>query len=273
MVNDVCRDTSSGKLTFLGSGNSEGIPVAFCSCAMCTGRQIRRLRSSVLITWAGKHFLIDSGPDFRQQMLENHIEKLDGVFLTHPHYDHIGGIDDLRVWYVLHQQPLPVVLSASTYKYLCQYRKHIVFPQGQDSALSAVLDFTILNERYGESTFLGLPFTYVTYYQKSCEVMGYRFGNLAYLTDMSRYDHEIVSYLSGVDTLILSVTCQQLPKVFSRQGYAHLTISQAEDFAALIGVKKVIFTHINHSLQKELANYSDKLWAYDGMEVSWSFVR
>ncbi|EPP31872.1 metallo-beta-lactamase superfamily protein, partial [Chlamydia psittaci 84-8471/1] len=68
------------------------------------------MRSSVLIEWAGKHILIDVGPDFRQQMLENNIEKLDGVFLTHPHYDHIGGMDDLRVWYVLHQQSLPVVL-------------------------------------------------------------------------------------------------------------------------------------------------------------------
>lgn len=85
MEKGVRGDVSSGKLTFLGSGNPEGIPVAFCPCEMCKGKHIQRLRSSVLIEWAGKHILIDVGPDFRQQMLENNIEKLDGVFLTHPH--------------------------------------------------------------------------------------------------------------------------------------------------------------------------------------------
>ncbi|AFS20384.1 MULTISPECIES: MBL fold metallo-hydrolase [Chlamydia] len=273
MEKGVRGDVSSGKLTFLGSGNPEGIPVAFCPCEMCKGKHIRRLRSSVLIEWAGKHILIDVGPDFRQQMLENNIEKLDGVFLTHPHYDHIGGMDDLRVWYVLHQQSLPVVLSSFTYKYLCKAREHLVLPPDRDASLSAALNFTILNEDYGESTFLDLPFTYVTYHQKSCEVMGYRFGNLAYLTDMNRYDHKIFSYLSGVDTLILSVSSTRPPQAFAGLGHAHLTMSQAEDFASLVGAKKLIFTHISHHLQKELVDYPNKLWAYDGMEVSWSFVR
>ncbi|MFJ1509088.1 MBL fold metallo-hydrolase [Chlamydia crocodili] len=270
MEKETRGDFSSGKLIFLGSGNPEGIPVAFCSCAICTGKQIRRLRPSVLIEWAGKNFLIDVGPDFRQQMLENNIQKLDGVFLTHPHYDHIGGIDDLRVWYVMHQISLPVVLSAFTYKYLCKAREHIVFPQGGDATLPASLDFTILNEAYGENTFLDLPYTYVSYYQKSCEVMGYRFGNLAYLTDMNRYDQEIFNYLSGVETLILSVSPSQPPPAFYGRGHAHFTMSQAEDFASYVGAKKLIITHISHNLQKELADYSDKVCAYDGMEVSWS---
>lgn len=268
--NKIQGDFSSGKLIFLGSGNPEGIPVAFCSCAICTGKQIRRLRSSVLIAWAGKNFLIDAGPDFRQQMLENHIQQLDGVFLTHPHYDHIGGIDDLRAWYVMHQRSLPVVVSAFTYKYLSKTREHIVFPQSSATALPASLNFTILNEAYGESTFLDLPYTYVTYYQKSCEVMGYRFGNLAYLTDMNRYDHEIFSYLSGVETLILSASPNQPPPAFHGYGHTHFTLRQAEDFASHVGAKKLIITHISHNLQKELADYSDKVCAYDGMEVSWS---
>ncbi|WP_348663802.1 MBL fold metallo-hydrolase [Chlamydia vaughanii] len=269
MEKDAHGDDSFGKLVFLGTGNPEGIPVPFCSCEICSGGQIHRLRASVLIEWSGKHFLIDVGPDFRQQMLENHIEKLDGVFFTHPHYDHIGGIDELRTWYVVHQRSIPVVLSASTYKYLCKSREHLVAPPEHDGTLPAALEFTILNEEYGEESFLGLPYTYVSYYQKSCEVMGYRFGNLAYLTDMSRYDQEIFSYLSGVETIILSVAPTKTPRAFIGRSSSHFNMSQAEDFAAHVGARKLILTHISHCLQKELENYSDKVCAYDGMEVPW----
>lgn len=266
---DMQRRTASGKLIFLGTGNPEGIPVPFCSCSICSGNKIHRLRSSVLIQFGNKNFLIDSSPDFRQQMLTHKIIRLDGVLLTHPHYDHIGGIDDLRAWYVVNQQTLPVVLSASTYKYLSKAREHLVQPPNQYGTLAAALDFTILNEYHGSYCFLGLPYTYVSYYQKFCQVTGYRVGNLAYLTDMQRYDQEILSYLSGVDTVILSVSPTQESSPFLGRGYSHLTLSQAEDFASRLGAKRLILTHISHCLQKELDEDPHRICAYDGMEISW----
>ncbi|ANG66322.1 MBL fold metallo-hydrolase [Chlamydia gallinacea] len=258
---------TSGKLIFLGTGNPEGIPVPFCSCSVCSGGKIQRLRSSVLIQWNEKNFVIDVGPDFRQQMLLQKIMHLDGVFLTHPHYDHIGGIDDLRAWYVVHQQTLPVVLSASTHKCLCKIRGHLVQPPNEYETLAAVLDFTVLSAYHGSHCFLGLPYTYVSYYQKLCQVTGYRIGNIAYLTDMQRYDQEILSYLSGVDTVILSVSPTQESSPFLGRGYSHLTLSQAEDFASRLGAKQLILTHISHCLQKELDGDHHKICAYDGMEV------
>ncbi|EPP35438.1 metallo-beta-lactamase superfamily protein [Chlamydia ibidis] len=261
-----------GKLKFLGTGDPEGIPVAFCSCSVCLSDRNSRLRASVLISWQGNNYVVDAGPDFREQMLRYRINNIAGVFLTHPHYDHIGGLDDLRAWYVVHQQPVSIVLSASTYTYLSRYREHLVRAPGKDDALPSALNFTILNEDYGSSEFYGLPYSYVSYYQKSCHVTGYRFGNLAYITDLSRYDREIFSHLSGVDTLIMSASPSEIPKAFLGRTRSHLTIRDAENFADYLGVNKLIFTHISHHLQKELDSATGKLCAYDGMELSWMSV-
>ncbi|WP_201456740.1 MBL fold metallo-hydrolase [Chlamydia sp. 17-3921] len=264
------ENSSSGKLMFLGTGNPEGIPVPFCSCSVCQERKVHRLRPSVLITFQGKNFLIDAGPDFREQMLRYDIKELSGVFFTHAHYDHIGGIDDLRAWYIVKQRPLSVILSGSTFRYLESSKSYLLSPHGKDSSLPAVLDFQIVNEPYGEGVFEGLSYAYVTYYQRSCEVLGFRFGNLAYLTDLLTYDRKIFSYLDHVDTLILSASTLKIPKAFGGRSSSHLTIAEAKTFAEHIGVKKLIITHIGHCLENELGQYSECLFAYDGMEVSWT---
>ncbi|AEB41564.1 MBL fold metallo-hydrolase [Chlamydia pecorum] len=258
---------TSGKLIFLGTGNPEGIPVPFCSCPVCSGGKVQRLRPSVLIEYQGKNYLIDVGPDFREQMLRYGIRELSGVFFTHEHYDHIGGIDDLRSWYLTFQRPLPVVMSGSTYRYIQSSKGYLLTPQNAEASLPAVLDFRLLNEPYGEGVFEGLPYRYVSYFQRSCGVTGFCFGNLAYLTDISRYERKIFGYLEHIDTLILSVSASS---GFMGRASSHLTLSEAESFAEHLGVQNVIFTHIGHVVEQEILQYPGRTFAYDGMEVIWS---
>lgn len=264
--------THSGSLIFLGTGNTEGIPSLFCHCSICQARQIERLRPSVLITWGEKRFIIDISPDFRQQALRAKIDRLDGIFLTHPHYDHIGGLDDLRSWYLQYHCSLPVILSSYTYEYLSRTRTHLVSKPRADQALSAAeaLDFHCVQGDYGEGKILGFPYTYVSYYQKQCKVTGFRFGNLAYLTDMSAYDEEIFNYLKGVETLIISVGHESMLAAFPGRSPSHLNLQQIKEFVALGGIRRYILTHIGHHLQEHMDAMPEDACAYDGMEVSWS---
>ncbi|WP_080129420.1 MBL fold metallo-hydrolase [Chlamydia suis] len=261
--------SSSGKVVFLGTGDPEGTPVPFCSCEVCSKGAVSRLRSSVLVQSQGKNLIIDTGPDLRTQLLKYKIQQLDGVFLTHPHYDHIGGIDDLRSWYIAHLKQVPIVLSAFTYNYLCETRKHLIRQASLDASLAASLRFTILNEPCGEYEFLGVPFTYVSYFQKNCQVTGYRFGNLAYLTDMSHYDDQILDYLKGVETVVLSTSLGVLPKAFGKRSPSHLTLEQADHLVEKIGASRLVITHVSHYLHKVLEQDSARECAYDGMELLW----
>lgn len=261
-----------GKLIFLGTGDTEGIPSLFCSCCVCREGKLERLRSSVLIEWQEQRFIIDVSPDFRQQALRTGLHRIDGIFLTHPHYDHIGGLDDLRSWYLERRSSLPVIVSADTYSKLEEIRSHLVTIPQNDQSLSAAmaLDFQVLEQNYGYSSLKGLPYTYVSYFQKSCKVTGFCFGNLAYLTDMSEYDDEIFEYLKGIDILIVSIGPERLPDVFQGRKPSHLHLRQIEDFVRRAGIKSCILTHISHHMQKELAHIPHVVCAYDGMSVTWS---
>ncbi|CCP62416.1 MBL fold metallo-hydrolase [Chlamydia trachomatis] len=260
----------SGKIVFLGTGDPEGIPVPFCSCEVCSQGRICRLRSSVWVQSQGKNFIIDTGPDLRTQLLRYRVPRLDGVFLTHPHYDHIGGIDDLRSWYITHLESVPIILSSFTYDYLCKTKEHLVQKETPNNSLAASLRYTILNEKCGEQEFLGIPFTYVSYFQKNCRVTGYRFGDLAYLTDMSHYDEQIVDYLQGVNTIIVSASLGVLPKAFGSRTPSHLTLEQADLLMEKVGASRLVITHVSHYLHKVLEKDVTRECAYDGMELLWT---
>lgn len=256
------------KILFLGTGGSAGIPIITCKCRVCLSESIfnKRLRPSVLLKFGEKTFLIDVGPDFRDQALRYGIDRLDGVLLTHTHYDHIGGIDELRVFYFKHKLRLPTLSSIETYDEL-RHRFHYLFKTKQaDGTLQSQLNFQILEEDFGHIRFEGLPVSYMSYVQANMKVTGYRFGNLAYVSDIREYDQRVVDALEGVDTLILSALRYTKSEV-------HFSIDEAISFAREVGAKKTLLTHIAHDLDHDETNRDlpeDIRLAHDGLEIPFS---
>jgi len=254
-----------GTLLFLGTGGSAGVPVITCRCKVCSSTSLfnKRYRPSVLLSVGEKRYLIDVGPDFRDQALHYNIDSLDGVLLTHTHYDHIGGLDELRVFFFKHKIRLPTLASIESYEEL-RHRFHYLFKTRQsDGTLQSQLDFYILDEDFGSFTFQGLPLRYVSYTQAEMKVTGYRFGNLAYISDIRKYERRVIDELQGVETLVLSALRYTPSEV-------HFNIEEAIDFSNKVGARRTFITHISHDLEHDETNKrlpENIRLAHDGMEV------
>lgn len=250
-----------GKLTFLGTGGSVGVPIIGCDCPVClSGSNFNhRLRSSVLVSYQHKKFLIDAGPDFREQALRQKISKLDGVIFTHAHYDHTAGFDDLRPIYYHREAPFPVLLSKET---AADIKKRFFYifqsPQSEEC-----INLKLLPDEVGEVNFEGVLVRYVAYKQGEMKVNGFRFGNLAYLTDIRHFTPEIWNSLKGVSHLIISAL-RFVPTPL------HFSVDEAIDFADKVGAEKVWLTHLSHDLDYLQTNaylpHYVRL-AYDGLEI------
>lgn len=258
----------NGTLLFLGTGGSAGVPMITCKCPVCTSNSPlnKRCRPSALLTLGKKSYLIDVGPDFRIQALRYNIDHLDGVLLTHTHYDHIGGLDELRIFYFHHNKRLPVLASIETYDEL-RNRFHYLFKTKQaDGTLQSQLNFEILERDFGSYHFQGLPLQYVSYFQANMKVTGYRFGNLAYISDIRKYDERVVEALKGIDTLVLSALRYDPSEV-------HFSIEEAIEFSKRVDARRTFFTHIAHDLDHDETNKklpSNIRLAHDGLEIDFS---
>jgi phosphoribosyl 1,2-cyclic phosphate phosphodiesterase len=253
------------KFLFLGTGASTGVPVIGCGCAVCSSDSPynKRLRPAGLVRIGKKALLIDVGPDFRQQALKFKINRLDGVLLTHTHYDHISGIDELRTYYLTQKAPMPILLSKESSDDLAARYKYLFKPVGPEASLTAQLELQGLAGDRGEVDFLGEKIGYFSYFQGKMKVTGYRIGDFAYVSDIKDYPEEIFASLSGVRTLVVSAL---------RDGAAKLMFSleDAVAFSKKTGAKRTLVTHMNHEVDYESANR--KLppgveLAYDGMEI------
>ena len=254
-----------GECLFLGTGGSMGIPVIGCHCEVCGSSSLlnRRLRPSALLSLQEKYYLIDVGPDFRMQALKYHIEKLDGLFLTHSHYDHIGGLDDLRIYYFRQKKAIPCLLSRETLEEI-KIRYHYMMPPSiKDKAHTTEFNFKILEKDRGEVFFENLQVQYFSYIQKGMKVTGFRFGNMAYVVDILDYSKEIFIALEGVETLVIDGMAWQ-------ETLAHLGIPQIIEIAQKIGAKKTYLTHVAHEVEHEQANKNlpeGVEMAYDGLKI------
>lgn len=255
----------NGKLIFLGTGGSAGVPIVGCSCEVCCSTESvnKRLRSSVLIFWKDRQFLIDAGPDFREQALRAGITKLDGLLLTHAHNDHTAGLDDLRPISYRRKTPLPVLLSDATAEDI-RRRYDYLFESGTKDYICR-FNFHLLEggREAGLTVFEELPIQYVTYIQGGMLVNGYRIGNLAYLSDIKHFSPSIFDELKGVKYLIISALRYSSSPL-------HLSVDEAIDFANQLKAEKVWLTHLSHDLDHEKTNASlppHIRLAYDGLEI------
>lgn len=258
-----------GIFRFLGTSGSAGVPMIGCTCSVCTSSSAfnRRLRPSGLIEVADKKLLIDVGPDFRQQALTHRIDRLDGLLLTHTHFDHVAGIDELRIYYIRQKKALPCLLSVETLDELKKRYYYLFQPVGEVPTLSAQLELQILEEEAGETLFCGLRIGYLSYFQGTMKVNGFRIGDFAYVSDIREYEEGVFASLKGIETLVISA-------LRAESSQLHLSFEEAIAFARRVGAKKTWLTHLGHFYDHDEINAqlpSDVRVGYDGLQLEFFY--
>lgn len=248
-------------VTFLGTGTSQGVPVIGCDCAVCRSLDYRdkRLRSSVHIDVAGQSFVIDTGPDFRQQMLREHITRVDAIIFTHAHRDHTAGLDDVRAYNFLQKSDMPVygrqaVLSQLKVEYAYAFQE-IRYPGIPQITLKEITDdpFTI-----NSVTITPLPVMHL-----NVPVHGFRIGNFCYITDANYIPDSTLERMKNTEVLVLNALQHEAH-------VSHFNLEQAIEQVKRIQPEKTYFTHISHKLGRHAyVNLPDGIQlAFDGLKVS-----
>jgi phosphoribosyl 1,2-cyclic phosphate phosphodiesterase len=259
-----------GRLTFLGTGTSMGVPTLGCRCAVCTSADPhdRRLRPAALVRWnepnGGQErvVVIDTGPDFREQALRAGLARVDAVFYTHSHADHILGLDDLRPLSFMafkESGPIPLYASAETASVLEHIYEYTFSPQATYPNRARVR-LVPLVER---NPIHGVEFIRIPVMHGAMEIAGFRFGRAAYLTDVSDIPEASFELLEGLDHLVLSA-------LRYKPHPSHATVDQAIGWAQRIGAGQTWLTHIAHELGHEETNRTlpaGVALAYDGLEL------
>lgn len=250
------------QLTFLGTGTSKGIPEIGCTCPTCLSSDPRdkRLRVSVLIETEEARILIDCGPDFRTQMLSIPFDRLDGVLLTHEHYDHTGGIDDLRPFGIFGD--IDVYADELTHRHLRErlpyFFREVLYP-----GVPRLLFHTA--QPYTPFFIKGVEITPLLIMHGQLPILGFRIGKLGFVTDMTDAPEETFKQLLGVDTLIIGALRQ-------RPHATHQTIDKAIEVAHRVKAKEVYLIHMNHEAglhaETETQLPEHVHLAYDGLKIN-----
>lgn len=246
------------KVTILGSGTSTGVPMVGCSCPVCKSDDTRdeRTRASLLLQHNGRTILVDTSTDLRRQALREGIERIDAVLFTHPHADHINGIDDLRGFHFLHKEIIPAYAGKQTFEVLFKSFKYIFFEQN-GSGYSPLL---YPNEIAEPFELFGLSVTPIPLAHGKIVSFGYRFGNFAYLTDCGAIPESSMQLLAGVEVMVIDgLRWSYHPFHFNIEG----AIAAAQPLKAM----RVVLTHLTHEVKySEQSRLPDGFeFAYDGM--------
>ena len=249
-------------ITFLGTGTSCGVPVIGCQCEVCRSKdpRDRRLRCSILVETETTRLLVDCGPDFREQILPQPFRKIDGILVTHSHYDHVGGMDDIRPY--------------------CQFGAINVYadPIARKSMLE-MLPYCFAEHRYpgvpaiglheihaGETMRIGdIDILPIRVMHGKLPILGYRFGRFAYITDMKTMEDDQLQLLQGVEVLVVNALR------FDKPHHSHQLVDDAIAFARRAGARQTFLTHMCHDVGLQ-AEVDEKLpidikLAYDGMKL------
>jgi phosphoribosyl 1,2-cyclic phosphate phosphodiesterase len=251
------------KVKFLGTGTSQGVPVIGCACEVCTSLDYRdkRLRSSVHIDVDGASLIIDTGPDFRQQMLREHISHIDAILFTHAHRDHTAGLDDIRSFNFLQKSAMPVFGSETTLKQIEKDFGYIFGPKDYPG-LPRVMRNPITDEPFHLN---GLSVTPLPVMHLNMPVYGFRIGNFSYVTDTNFIPDATLKLLAGSEVLVLNALQRE-------QHISHFNLEEAIRMVERIQPGKAFFTHISHKLGRHTVVESELpgniRLAYDGLQVT-----
>jgi phosphoribosyl 1,2-cyclic phosphate phosphodiesterase len=251
------------KITFLGTGTSQGVPFIGCDCAVCTSPDKRdnRLRTSVWIETPEASIVIDSGPDFRYQMLRANVRRLDAIIFTHGHKDHTAGLDDVRAYNFHTGKAIDIYANLDTQEVLTREFQYI-FAGHNYPGIPQVNMHTIDGDNSFEIN--GVKITPIKVLHYKLEVLGFRIGNFTYITDANYIAPEEVDKFRGCDALVLNALRHQ-------EHISHYTLNQAIEVAREAEVKDAYFTHISHQLglhaEVEAHLPPNMHLAYDGMEI------
>ena len=251
------------KITFLGTGTSQGVPVIACPCAVCASNDPRdkRLRCSVLLQVDGKNILIDSGPDFRQQMLRAVVTRLDAILFTHGHKDHTAGLDDVRAFNYVMQRPMDIYAEEQVQDILRQEFAYIFaedkYPGVPELNMHAIDETPFAIDHIAVTTIRAM--------HMKLPILGFRIGQMAYLTDANSISEAEKDKLRGLDCFVVN-GLRQKPHV------SHFTLKEALALIDDLKPKQAYITHISHQMgfhrqvQKTLP--PNVFLAYDALEIS-----
>ena len=258
LISERMENPKKMTLTFLGTGTSTGVPQIGCPCEVCRSADARdkRLRSSVLISYGNTNILIDCGPDFRQQALRAGISHLEAVLITHEHYDHLGGMDDVRPFGDMPVFAEQRVLDTITRNLPYCFGEHI-YPGAPRISLHPI--------EPGQAFQLGaLPILPVRVMHAKLPILGFRIGKLGYLTDVKTISDQTIQQMQGLDVLIIN-GLQQKPHP------SHLSIGEAIAIAEKIQAEQTYFTHFSHRIglhtELEATLPANMYPAYDNLKI------
>lgn len=251
------------KITFLGTGTSQGVPFIGCDCPVCTSADKRndRLRTSVWIDTPEASVVIDSGPDFRQQMLRYNVRRLDAIVFTHGHKDHVAGMDDVRAYNFHDKKAMNVYADLNTQEVLKREFQY-VFQEPNYPGIPQV-DLNTIN---GDNSFNinGLEFNPIKVLHYKLEVLGFRIGDFTYITDANYISPEQLDKAKGSKVLVLNALRHEAHP-------SHFTLKEAIEVATAVGAENTYFTHISHQLglhdEVEATLPEGMHLAYDGLTL------
>lgn len=249
-------------ITFLGTGTSSGVPMIACDCEVCSSEDSRdkRLRSSIMVQSPTTTLVVDTTPDFRYQMLRSRVKKLDAIIFTHPHKDHIAGLDDIRAFNFISNEAMQVFANDLT-QHALKKEFHYVFAEQKYPGIPEIL----LNDINEESFMVGdIPVQPIKVWHLKMPVLGFRFGNFTYITDANKIDEEEKEKIKGSEILVLNA-------LRHKEHIAHFTLKEAVAMADELNIPQAYFTHISHQLGRhipinEMLPASRQL-AYDGQQL------
>jgi phosphoribosyl 1,2-cyclic phosphate phosphodiesterase len=250
------------KITFLGTGTSSGVPMIACECEVCTStnKKNKRLRSSILVQSNSTSFVIDTTPDFRYQMLRANVKTLDAVLFTHPHKDHVAGLDDIRAYNFVQQKPMQVYANAITEEAIKREFAYIF----SDHKYPGVPDIN-LNTIDDSPFFIGdIPVIPIQVWHHKMPVLGFKIGSLTYITDANKIDDAEKEKIRGSKIIVLNALRKE-------KHLSHFTLNEAVNLANELQIPQAYFTHISHQLglhdevNSELPK--NRQLGYDGLEI------